>query len=519
MTTRSLALILFAAAALTCGPPQHAFAAPAPAATKPAPAASKPAAAKPAAAALAVDSSYRSPKNRGRPTRRRTELIILHTTEGGVIGALEKLSKNGECHYVVDTTGKIYSIIDKTRVAYHAGLSMWNGKTDVDKFSIGIEIVGYHDKEITARQYDALRQLLRELKATYRIADDKVLTHSMVAYGNPNRWQKSKHRGRKRCGMLLATNAARQKLGLYAKPAFDPDLRAKRLVDADPELTRMLYAGAATITRPAAPSPTPPRRPTTTTTTTTIPPATPRPAPTLPPTPTPAPTPQPQSVEIPAENADESTSAAAQKNTATASPAAAPAGASSAASAPAQRAANIIGPKRSAWDIARDLYAAKTTIYIFPDGSEKSGDKIKDWKKELQPGTIVNVGQVETGGENENSAEGLVTIGADGTAHELAGGDASSDSTYYFKPGDKQNYKAGSTMNDVEIDALPDGTRMLVGYKRGGPVSAKLPVFNICGVRWNNHDTYYLDPSGKITPGDKIDEKNIKPGSMVFYKE
>ena len=140
-----------------------------------------------------VISAYRSPRNNQRPNRKSTLYVILHTTEGGLRGSLEKLSANGECHYVVAPDGKIYAIIDKTKVAYHCGVSMWNGRTNLDTVSIGIEVVGYHDKSQTDAQYRALKILLRELKASYRITDENILTHSMVAYGNPNRWQPRRH--------------------------------------------------------------------------------------------------------------------------------------------------------------------------------------------------------------------------------------------------------------------------------------------------------------------------------------
>ena len=209
-----------------------------------------------------VIKTYRSPKNSTRKNRRLTKFIILHTTEGSARGALEKLSKNGECHYMVAKDGKIYTIIDKNRIAYHAGVSMWNGQTGLDSMSIGIEIAGYHDKEITAAQYASLKRLIAELKRTYGISDNNVLTHSMIAYGNPNRWQKRKHRGRKRCGMLLAKPENREKLGLKSKPLYDPDVRAGRLVDADPELSKILYSRPKkVVTEKPKPKPVTPQQP------------------------------------------------------------------------------------------------------------------------------------------------------------------------------------------------------------------------------------------------------------------
>ncbi|MDI6742691.1 MAG: peptidoglycan recognition family protein [Smithella sp.] len=190
--------------------------------------------------ALDIGNLY-SPLNDKRPFRPSTRYIILHTTEGSLDGSLRKVHRYGEAHYFVTPTGKVYRIIDRRRIATHTGRSMWNGKTTLDNMSIGIEVVGFHDKDITPAQYAALKELLRQLKRTYRIGDENILTHSMVAYGRPNRFHSQKHRGRKRCGMILSHPDVRKKLGLLAAPTRDPDVTAKRLVVADPDLHRFLY--------------------------------------------------------------------------------------------------------------------------------------------------------------------------------------------------------------------------------------------------------------------------------------
>ena len=195
------------------------------------------------ALAFPASNEYLSPRNAERPLRTATKYIVLHTTEGSAKGSLEKLRANGECHYAVNTNGVVYRVVERRRVAFHAGVSMWNGETSLDNVSIGIEVVGYHNRPITEAQIRALRPLLDELKQLFAIPDHCVLTHSMVAYGTPNKWQRHDHRGRKRCGMQFADTALRRRIGLATRPAFDPDLRAGRLVDADPELTRILYNG------------------------------------------------------------------------------------------------------------------------------------------------------------------------------------------------------------------------------------------------------------------------------------
>ena len=199
------------------------------------------------ALAIVASSRYRSPRNPERRVRTSTELIVLHTTEAPARSSLNKVSDRGECHFCVTEDGTVYSIVDRDREAFHAGRSMWNGKEDVDKFSVGIECVGYHNKPMCDAQINAIRDLVRELKAMYRIPDERVVCHSHVAYGAPNKWHRFKHRGRKRCGMLFAMPSVRRRLGLRSRPSYDPDTRARRLRNADDYLRQVLYGSVDTM--------------------------------------------------------------------------------------------------------------------------------------------------------------------------------------------------------------------------------------------------------------------------------
>lgn len=195
------------------------------------------------ATGLEISNRY-SPRNRERSFRKQTQYILLHTTEGPTKGSLNKVHRYGEAHYLVAPNGHVYRVVNKRRIALHAGRSMWKGRTNLDSCAVGIEVVGYHNKAITGAQYKALRELLEELQHIFGIPDERVLTHSMVAYGTPNRWHKRSHRGRKRCGMLFAKRNVRTRLGLTRQPLFDPDVRAGRLVNADPYLAKVLYGSA-----------------------------------------------------------------------------------------------------------------------------------------------------------------------------------------------------------------------------------------------------------------------------------
>jgi N-acetylmuramoyl-L-alanine amidase len=188
-----------------------------------------------------------NPKYKKR-TRKRTKYIIVHTSELGLKTTLRVVSKGkqfrsgrrtpgGHAHYVIARNGQTYRILDKKYVADHAGISMWDGETDISKISIGIELVGHHYASLTEKQYRSVGMLIDILQRVYRLDDRAVLTHSQIAYGTPNRWFKKNHRGRKRC----AKNFVRAKAKLGPTWDHDPDVIAGRLM-ADPQLSKVFYS-------------------------------------------------------------------------------------------------------------------------------------------------------------------------------------------------------------------------------------------------------------------------------------
>ncbi len=378
-------------------------------------------------AATFVD--HYSPRNSERPRRRDTYFIILHTTEGSAKGSLRKVWANGECHYFVDTNGKIYRVVSRDRVAFHCGRSMWAGRTSIDDYSIGIEVVGYYNKSITAAQYSALRELVSALQKIYKIPDEKVLTHSMVAYGAPNRWHPKSHRGRKRCAMQFARDPVRAKIDLTRKPSYDPDVKAGRLVNADPYLAKVLYSREKVTYTPTAGS-----------------------------------------------------------------------GGSE----------NVIAKGRSAWDIARDQYNSTNTTYIFPDGTTKKGNEIRDWKS-MPAGTKVQLCPT-----CPETAEGVQEIGKNAFARDIAGDEYNAKTTYYFFT--DGSYKTGDKLTAAEFNNMPAGTKVLVGYTYGGRVTANKSAFDICGKRWNFPTTFYLLKDGTLRAGSTINERQIPSNAHLFFQ-
>lgn len=96
-------------------------------------------------------------------------------------------------HYVVDVDGSIYQFVDEEKRAWHAGVSYFNGITDVNSNSIGIEIVnnGYdlsNVEEYPAYAYPEVQMkaviaLSKEIVNRYNIAPFCVVGHSDISPG------------------------------------------------------------------------------------------------------------------------------------------------------------------------------------------------------------------------------------------------------------------------------------------------------------------------------------------------
>lgn len=406
--------------------------------------------------ALTFSNAYASPRNHERAVRAKTTYIILHTTEAEAKSSLRKLSKNGEAHYCVDRSGRIYRIVNRTRVAYHCGTSMWNGERNLDEVSIGIEVVGYHDRALTPAQYTALRQLITLLQKLYGIKDANVMPHAQVAYGTPNRWHPKNHRGRKRCGMGYATSGVRALLGLKERWLSDPDVRFKRLVVGDAFLAKVLYSKQGTALLP---------------------------------------------YQLPAQKPAKPAAPAKQLLTKVEQ--------KLVEALPKETRGGIIAKGRSAWDIARDAYNAASTIYIFPNGKQMTGDKIRDWES-IVAGTRVILG------DPGDSVSPVLTLGAGQHPRSLVGDAATAADTWYIRP--TGGRLQGSKVTAAQLAALPAETKILVGYLLGGPVSSKRLPAKICPTQWDAPDTYYQMPGKPLKPFREMDMRRVPAGTYIFYR-
>lgn len=89
------------------------------------------------------------------------------------------------CHYVVDVDGCIVQMVQEADRAWHAGVSYWQGETDINSYSIGIEIqneghvAGLPD--FPEEQMLAVEQLALDIFRRHRMRPEHVLAHSDIA--------------------------------------------------------------------------------------------------------------------------------------------------------------------------------------------------------------------------------------------------------------------------------------------------------------------------------------------------
>src|SRR5690242_18271049 len=130
-----------------------------------------------------------SPSHEARRGVAQPDILLLHYTGMTTTqAALERLCDPGprvSSHYLVFEDGRILQLVPEARRAFHAGESSWEGTTDINSRSIGIEIGNQgHDfgcPQFPEAQIAAVIALCRNIVARWSIAPWHVLAHSDVA--------------------------------------------------------------------------------------------------------------------------------------------------------------------------------------------------------------------------------------------------------------------------------------------------------------------------------------------------
>ena len=130
-----------------------------------------------------------SPNFNERPNGRSPDLLVMHYT--GMQTGAEALTRlcdprvEVSAHYLVETDGRIYQLVDEDKRAWHAGVSHWQGEDNINDRSIGIEIVnkghefGYED--FPEMQMVAVEALASDIITRHNICPTRVVGHSDIA--------------------------------------------------------------------------------------------------------------------------------------------------------------------------------------------------------------------------------------------------------------------------------------------------------------------------------------------------
>ena len=131
-----------------------------------------------------------SPNHGDRKGHRPRYVILHHTAMMSAEAALERLSDpepEVSAHYLIGEDGTTWQLVDEARRAWHAGRSFWQGETDLNSLSIGIELANpgplTGNPPFSEPQMQALETLLRGIQARWDITPRGVLGHSDIAIG------------------------------------------------------------------------------------------------------------------------------------------------------------------------------------------------------------------------------------------------------------------------------------------------------------------------------------------------
>ena len=115
-------------------------------------------------------------------------LIIHYTGMQSTRVSIKRLKSSKSkvsCHYFLERNGTIHRMVDDNKIAWHAGKSRWKDLTNLNKYSIGIEIQNkghsIQYQNYPKKQILSLIKLIKILKKKYKIKRENILGHSDIA--------------------------------------------------------------------------------------------------------------------------------------------------------------------------------------------------------------------------------------------------------------------------------------------------------------------------------------------------
>ena len=122
------------------------------------------------------------------------DMLVLHYTgmETGQAALERMLDAEAEvsAHYMIWEDGQVNQLVDEDKRAWHAGVGSWQGDTDLNSCSVGIEIVnGGHNVPLADgslppypdAQIKAVIELSKAIIGRHKIPQARIVGHSDIA--------------------------------------------------------------------------------------------------------------------------------------------------------------------------------------------------------------------------------------------------------------------------------------------------------------------------------------------------
>jgi len=135
---------------------------------------------------------WESPNFNERQNDEKPSVLVIHfTSMNSTVDALQRLSDPDHdppvsCHYLIDEAGNIFTMVPEEKRAWHAGISSWHGRGDLNSASIGIEISNRRHEGYTPAQLTTLVLLCKDIMHRHNIAPENVVGHSDIAPARKN---------------------------------------------------------------------------------------------------------------------------------------------------------------------------------------------------------------------------------------------------------------------------------------------------------------------------------------------
>ena len=135
------------------------------------------------------DGFYSPNFNRKKRSKNSIKIIVIHYT--GMQSERESVSRlcnpksKVSSHFVISQNGRVYRLVQDNQIAWHAGKSCWGKYKNLNKNSIGIELVnkghrfGYTN--FKKKQLLSLIKICKSLIKKYKIKKRNVVGHSDIA--------------------------------------------------------------------------------------------------------------------------------------------------------------------------------------------------------------------------------------------------------------------------------------------------------------------------------------------------